>query len=219
MKKSNTSSSRSIPGITSPFAGSVAHDAGAVAGWIGPGGGSRDVLTDLLRKGAVDLLACAVEAEAAAWIEAHACVADEKGRRQVVRNGFMPEREIVTGIGPVKVRRPRVHDRRPEGSREVFTSAILSPYLRKTKSVEELIPWLYLKGVSTGDFSEALASLIGVGVPGFSANTVTRLKESWEHEYKEWSTRDLSGKEYVYLWADGVHFNIRLEEDRQCILY
>ncbi len=146
---------------------------------------------------------------------------DADGRRQVVRNGFLPEREIVTGIGPIPVKQPRVHDKRPEGEggREKFSSAILPPYLRKTRSMEELIPWLYLKGVSTGDFSEALAALIGVGTPGFSASTVTRLKESWEKEYQAWNTRDLTGKNYVYIWVDGIHFNLRLgEQDRQCIL-
>ena len=137
---------------------------GGVAGSVV---GARDALTDILRKGAVDLLAAAVQAEASAWIELHAGVVDHRGRRQVVRNGFMPEREIVTGIGPVAVRQPRVHDRRPRDQREKFTSAILPPYLRKTRSMEELIPWLYLKGVSTGGFSEALAALIGVDTPGF----------------------------------------------------
>jgi transposase-like protein len=196
-----------------------------VAGTIGPGSGegaagARDALTDLLRNGAVDLLAAAVQHEVGAWIEDHAGVVDEHGRRRVVRNGFMPEREIVTGIGPVKVRQPRVHDHRPEGEgREKFTSAILPPYLRKARSMEDLIPWLYLKGVSTGDFSEALAALIGVDTPGFSATTVTRLKESWERDYAAWSRRDLTGKNYVYVWVDGIHFNIRLgEQDRQCIL-
>jgi len=189
-----------------------------VAGSI-MGGGARDALTEVLRKGAVELLASAVQAEAAAWINDHAHLTDAEGRRQVVRNGSLPEREVVTGIGPVRVRQPRVHDRRPEGQREKFTSAILPPYLRKTKSMEDLIPWLYLKGISTGDFSEALAALIGVGTPGFSAATVSRLKEGWEQEYTAWNTRDLTGKHYVYLWVDGIHFNIRLgEQDRQCIL-
>lgn len=190
-----------------------------VAGSIG-GSGPRDVLTEIIRKGAADLLGAAVQAEVAAWIDAHAKVVDENGRRQVVRNGSMPEREIVTGVGPVKVKQPRVHDRRaPEEGRQTFTSAILPPYLRKTKSIEELIPWLYLKGVSTSDFSEALAALIGVDTPGFSASTVTRLKESWEQEYKGWSTRSLAGKSYVYIWVDGVHCNVRLgEQDRQCFL-
>ena len=196
-----------------------------VAGTIGPGGGEagsrpRDVLTELLRREAVNLLATAIQHEVGAWIEDHAGIVDEHGHRQVVRNGFMPEREIVTGIGPVKVRQPRVHDHRPEGEgREKFTSALLPPYLRKTRSMEDLIPWLYLKGVSTGDFSEALAALIGVDTPGFSATTVTRLKESWEQEFKAWNARNLMGKNYVYIWVDGIHFNIRLgEQDRQCIL-
>lgn len=188
-------------------------------GIAGSIGGPRDALTEVLRRGAADLLASAVEAEVAAWIDDRAHVADERGRRQVVRNGFMPEREIITGIGPVKVRQPRAHDKRSaKEGRETFTSAILPPYLRKTKSVEELIPWLYLKGVSTGDFSEALAALIGVETSGFSASTVARLTESWRAEHDEWANRDLTDKEYVYVWADGVHFNIRLEEDRQCIL-
>ncbi len=195
-----------------------------VAGTIGPGGGveqagARDVLTELLRREAVHLLAAAIQTEAGTWIEDHAGVVDEHGRRCVVRNGYLPEREIVTGIGPVKVKQPRVHDRRPEAEREKFSSAILPPYLRKTRSMEDLIPWLYLKGVSTGDFSEALAALIGTDTPGFSATTVTRLKESWEQDYTAWSTRDLTGKNYVYIWVDGIHFNIRLgEQDRQCIL-
>ena len=201
-----------------------------VAGAIGPGGGveemvgtgARDVLTDLLRREAVNLLAAAVQAEVGAWIEDHAGIVDEHGRRRVVRNGFMPEREIVTGIGPVRVKQPRVHDRRPpEQGGEKFTSAILPPYLRKTRSMEDLIPWLYLKGVSTGDFSEALAALIGVDTPGFSATTVTRLKESWELDFKAWNARDLTGKNYVYIWVDGIHFNIRLGEPAaagQCIL-
>jgi putative transposase len=116
------------------------------------------------------------------------------------------------------VTQPRVRDRRPAGEAERFTSKILPPYLRKTKSIEELIPWLYLKGVSTGDFSEALAALLGENAKGLSAATVTRLKKVWEGEYEDWSKRSLADKEYVYVWADGVHFNIRLEEDRQCIL-
>jgi putative transposase len=186
-----------------------------VAGSIG----ARDALTEVIRRGAVGLLAAAVEAEVAAWIDGHAHVTDPDGRRQVVRNGYMPEREVVTGVGPVKVRQPRVHDRRPEGLRERFTSEILPPYLRKTKTIEDLIPWLYLKGVSTGDFSEALAALVGADTPGFSAGTVARLKASWEAEHLAWSGRDLRDKHYVYLWVDGVYFNIRLGEgDRQCVL-
>src|SRR5215471_18198453 len=179
---------------------------------------AQDVLTDVLRQGAQQLLAQAIEAEVADWIDRHQDCRDAAGRRQVVRNGHLPERTITTGVGPVTVQQPRVHDRRAAGEREKFSSAILPPYLRKTKSVEELIPWLYLKGVSTGDFSEALAALLGPDAKGLSANTITRLKAVWQQEYEAWSKRSLAGKHYVYVWADGVHFNIRLEEDRQCIL-
>jgi putative transposase len=135
-----------------------------------------------------------------------------------VRNGHAPARQIQTGVGPVEVKQPRVHDRRAVEERESFTSAILPAYLRKTKSLEELIPWLYLKGVSTGDFSEALVALVGPQAKGLSASTVTRLKGVWEQEYRDWSHRSLAGQRYVYLWADGVYFNVRLEGGRQCIL-
>ena len=136
----------------------------------------------------------------------------------MVRNGYLPKRAITTGVGPVDVEQPRVRDRRTDGEAEKFTSKILPPCLRKTKSIEELIPWLYLKGVSTGGFSEALAALLGENAKGLSASTITRLKNVWEDEYEAWNKRSLADKEYVYVWADGVHFNIRLEEDRQCIL-
>jgi putative transposase len=178
----------------------------------------QDVLTEILRDGARRLLAEAIEAEVAAWIDAHAHLKDDAGRRQVVRNGHLPERAIQTGIGEIDVKQPRVHDRRPPGQREVFTPAVLPPYLRRTKSLEELIPWLYLKGVSTGDFSEALKAILGPDAPNLSATTVTRLKAVWGQDHETWSKRSLAGKRYVYVWADGVHFNIRLEEGRQCIL-
>jgi putative transposase len=177
-----------------------------------------DVLTDLLRQGAQQLLAQAIEAEVADWIDRHQDCRDEAGHRPVVRNGHLPERTLTTGVGPVTVQQPRVHDRRPAELRDKFSSAILPPYLRKTKSIEELIPWLYLKGVSSGDFSEALAALLGPDAKGLSATTVTRLKGLWEQEYHDWSKRSLAGKQYVYVWADGVYFNIRLEGGRQCIL-
>lgn len=164
------------------------------------------------------MLAQAIEAEVADWIESHAHLVDERGRRQVVRNGRSPERKLVTPLGELEVRQPRVHDRRPAGDREPFRSSLLPPWLRKTKSVEELIPLLYLKGISTGDFSEALSAILGPDCPGLSAATVTRLKAVWEEDYKQWSSRSLEGRDYVYVWADGIHTNIRLEEDRQCIL-
>jgi transposase-like protein len=175
-------------------------------------------MTEILREGARKLLGEMIRQEVEDWLTERAHLRDEKGRRQVVRNGYLPEREIVTGLGPLAVRQPRVRDRRPDDQAEPFNSKILPPYLRKTKSVEELIPWLYLKGISTGDFSEALKTLVGPDCPGLSATTVTRLKSGWEREYQEWNQRSLEDKQYVYVWADGVHFNIRLEEDRQCIL-
>ena len=179
---------------------------------------AHDVLTDILREGAQQMLATAIEAEATEWINGHSHLTDETGHRQVVRNGYHNKRKITTGLGQLEVEQPRVHDRRPEGEREKFTSKILPPYLRKTRSIEELIPWLYLKGISTGGMNEALQSLLGAECPGLSASTVTTLKKTWEAEFREWNNRSLEGKQYVYVWADGVHFNIRLEEDRQCIL-
>ena len=178
----------------------------------------KDALTDLLRSGAQRLLAQAIQAEVEGYLAARRDVRDEAGRQQVIRNGSLPQRILHTGVGPVEVKQPRVRDRRPAGQRETFHSSILPPYLRKTKSIEELIPWLYLKGVSTGDFAEALAALLGPDAPGLSATTVTRLKAVWQEEYDAWGKRSLAGKHFVYVWADGVHFNIRLEEDRQCIL-
>jgi putative transposase len=178
----------------------------------------RDVITELLRDGARRMLAAAIEAEVAAWIDAHAHLKDAAGRQQVVRNGHLPERTIQTGIGEIGVRQPRVHDRRPPGRREKFTPAVLPPYLRRTRSLDELIPWLDLKGISTGDFAEALGAILGPDAPNLSATTITRLKAVWEADHEAWSKRSLAGKPYVYVRADGVHFTIRLEEGRQCIL-
>jgi transposase-like protein len=179
---------------------------------------SRDALTEVVRRGAQRMLAEAVEAEVAEWIESHRDLRDAQGRRQVVRNGRMPERTIVTGAGLLKVSQPRVHDRRSAEEREPFISKLLPPYLRRAKSIDELIPWLYLKGVSTGDFSEALQALVGPDAPGLSATTVTRLKAVWEQEYDAWSKRSLADNGYVYVWADGIHCNVRLEEDQLCLL-
>ena len=184
----------------------------------GPTSGSRDLLTALLRDGARRLLAEAVEAEVADWIDAHSHPKDQAGPRQVVRNGYLPGREIQTGVGDIEIKQPRVHDRRPADERERFTSAILPPYLKRTKSLDGLIPWLYLKGISTGDFSEALQALLGPDAPGLSATTITRLKATWEGEFEAWNKRSLEGKRYVYVWADGVHFDVRPEQDRQWVL-
>ncbi len=178
----------------------------------------RDLLNEVLSNGARQMLIHAVETEAAQWIDRRRHLLDASGHRQVVRNGHAAPRTVVTGVGAMQVQMPRVHDRRPPREKERFTSAILPPYLRKAKAIDELIPWLYLKGVSTGDFTEALQALVGPDCPGLSATTVTRLVAQWQDEHHAWSLRDLSDRHYVYVWADGIHFNIRLEEDRQCIL-
>jgi len=181
---------------------------------------TEDALTTVLHEGAQRLLAQVLEYEVEEYIARYTHLKDPQGHRLVVRNGHCPPREIQSGIGAVEVRRPRVNDRRvsEDGSRFQFTSKILPPYLRRTKSMEELIPWLYLKGISSGGFTEALSALLGPNAPGLSATTVVRLKKSWEEEHEDWSKRSLVDKDYVYIWVDGIHFNIRLEEDRQCIL-
>lgn len=185
----------------------------------GPGT-PRDTLNELLREGAQRLLAQAIEAEVAAYIEEHKDERDEHGRRLVVRNGRKPRRRIGTGVGEIEVEQPRVNDRRADedGDRIRFQSKILPPYLRRTKAIDDLVPWLYLKGVSTNDFPEFLRKIVGTDATGLSPTTVVRLKEAWTKEYETWRTRSLEGKRYVYMWADGVHFNIRLDEGRQCVL-
>jgi transposase-like protein len=175
----------------------------------------RDALTEVLRNGARELLQQAVEAEVAEFIAQHRELRDERERQRVVRNGYQPERTIQTGIGDVAVKQPRVRDR--QGTIK-FSSSILPRYLRRTKSLEELLPWLYLKGVSTNDFGTALTALLGQDAPGLSATTISRLKEVWKEEQQQWSKRDLTGKNFVYIWVDGVHFGVRLEDASQCIL-
>jgi transposase-like protein len=174
-----------------------------------------DALTEVLRRGAKELLQQAVEVEVAEAIAQFAELKDEQGRRRVVRNGYLPERSIQTGIGEVAVRAPRVRDRAGELK---FTSRLLPPYLRRTRSLEELLPWLYLKGLSSSDFSGALTALLGPAAPGLSAAKICRLKEIWRLEYEQWRRRSLSDKEYVYVWADGIYFGVRLEDARQCML-
>ncbi len=185
-----------------------------------PGSFSDDPLTDILRAGARQLLAQAIEAEVEGHIAAHADLTDAEGRRRVVRHGYLPEREIQTGIGAVRVKAPRARDRDPlgPGGRIGFKSAILPRYLRRSRSMEELLPWLYLKGISSGDFGEALAALLGPDAPGLASSTITRLKALWWDEYEAWRKRDLSARRYVYFWADGVYFSPRMEHDKQCVL-
>jgi len=174
----------------------------------------KPFLEQLLQEGARKLLQAAIENEVIDYIQFHKDRRDEDGQRLVVRNGHLPEREIVTGIGPIEVRQPRVRHR--DGGR--FSSAILPPFMRRTPSLDALIPALYLKGISTGDFSEALAAILGEKASGLSATNIVRLKVGWEADYKAWSQRDLSQKRYVYWWADGVYFNVRLDEERTCVL-
>ena len=173
----------------------------------------------VLRNGARALLAQAVEAEVSSLLSCHADKLTDDGRRRLVRHGHLPEREIMTGIGPVAVRCPRVRDRGGEGSERIrFSSAILPPYARRSKSLEVLIPILYLKGISSGDFEDALITLLGRDAGGLSASTIGRLKEAWSEEHTRWSKRDLSAKRYIYLWVDGIHVQARLEDTAQCLL-
>jgi transposase-like protein len=172
----------------------------------------------ILQEGARRMLQAAIENEVAEYIEKFKQLRDSQGKRLVVRNGFHTERDIVSGIGPLKVKQPRINDKRPG---KQFSSTILPAYMRRVPSVDNLIPVLYLKGISTGDFSTALRSILGDNVSGLSATNIVKLKKSWEDDYKAWRERDLSLKRYVYLWVDGIYFNVRLESEdnnRQCIL-
>jgi len=185
-----------------------------------PGPFQDDPLTAVLRDGARRLLAQAVEAEVTAFLAQYANQVTADGHRRVVRNGYLPEREIQTGVGPVPVRQARIRDRAAAAPGETpirFTSALLPRYLRRTRSLEDLLPWLYLKGVSTGDFTEALAALLGPDAPGLSAATIRRLKAGWQADLEGWQARDLAARRYVYFWVDGIYFDARLDE-RQCIL-
>lgn len=176
---------------------------------------SRNQLDQIVKEGAQRMLAQALENEVEEYIQNHKHVTDENDHRKVVRNGHKAEREIQTAAGNLDVQQPRIDDQR-EG--ETFTSNILPPYMRRTPTVNKLIPALYLKGISTGDMSDALEAILGKNAKGLSSTNVTRLKESWEEEYKEWENRDLSDREYVYFWVDGIYFNVRLTDDRPCML-
>ena len=173
-------------------------------------------MTAMLRQGAKNLISRAVQAELTEFLAQYQDVVDDQGRRSVVRNGYQPAREIMTGIGPVDIKVPKTRDKSGQGIH--FRSDLLPPYIKRSKSLETVLPWLYLKGISTGDFSEALASLLGEDAKGISAGTISRLKQAWIQEHDVWRQRDLSGQRYVYIWADGIYFNIRGDEARQCIL-
>jgi len=187
----------------------IVHDAEAPTPEIAP----LD-LDELCRLAAREMLALALEAERRAHLEAHAELLDAAGHRLVVGNGYARPRAITTGAGRVEVQAPRIHDRR---AGEQFRSALLPPYLRRSPKVTEVLPLLYLRGLSTGDFGPALATFFG-SEAGLSPSTISRLTTAWQAEHERWSRRDLSGVDYVYWWVDGVHFRIRLEEDRLCCL-
>jgi transposase-like protein len=180
---------------------------------------SVPVLDDILRDGARRALQSAIEREVREYLDGNRHHVDDQGHRLVVRNGHHPPRKIQSGNGSIEVRQPRVNDKRldEEGNRIRFTSKILPPYLRKSKAIEELVPWLYLKGISTSDFPEALACL-GHDGSGLSAASIVRMKELWQGQYENFCHRSLEGKRYVYVWADGIYFNLRLSDDRPCVL-
>jgi len=176
---------------------------------------AQDVLTALLNTGAQQLLTQAIEAEVASLLTHYQGLLTESGLQGVVRNGHLPERTIQTGLGDIGVQIPKVRDRTGQGIK--FNSALVPPYLKRAKTIEELLPWLYLKGISTGDFKDALAGLLGAEAKGLSSNTISRLKQVWEGEYSQWRKRDLSKRRYVYIWADGVYCNVR-QDDKLCLL-
>lgn len=181
---------------------------------------SWSVLEEIAREGARRMLQLALENEVDEYIETHSDVKDAQGKRVVVKNGYHPERSIITGLGPIQIKQSRVDDRTLSnyGDTERFSSKILPKYLRRIPSIDNLIPALYLKGISTNDFPSALSAILGEGVKGLSSTNIVRLKQFWEEDYREWSKRDLSGKEYVYFWVDGIYFNVRLDDERSCIL-
>ena len=177
-------------------------------------------LDEVIHNGAVEMLRKALAVEIAGYLERHETDRDKQGYAMVTRNGYGKERRVTTGAGELKIRAPRVNDRRldEDGNRQRFKSSLLPPFLRRTKNMDELFPVLYLKGISTGDFEEALEALLGKEVIGLSASNITRLKRVWEDEYEKWHKQDLSEKHYVYIWVDGIYFNVRLDSERQCIL-
>ena len=177
------------------------------------------VLEQVARDGAKKMLQLALENEVEEFIQKHSGLKGENGNKVVIKNGYMPERQIVTGMGPLPIKQPRVDDRNLKGYLvDRFTSNILPRYLKRIPSINNLVPALYLKGISTNDFPSALVAILGEGAAGLSATNIVRLKSCWEKDYLEWKSRDLSHKNYVYFWVDGIYFNVRLEDDRSCIL-
>jgi putative transposase len=178
--------------------------------------GGRDTLTELIRAGARKLLAQALEAEVTELLATYADQQDAQGHAVVVRNGHQPERDIQTGIGPVTVQVPKVRSR--QGEPVTFRSALVPPYVRKTRSLEAAVPWLYLKGISTGEMQVALEALVGPEAKGLSASTVARLKQTWREEYDTWRQRRVDDEQWVYIWVDGIYSGLRAEQQRLCAL-
>jgi putative transposase len=197
----------------------VVHDDAEASHEAGPATGAS-LLDEIVRDGARQMLAAALRAEVAAYIEAHAAELDEHGHRLVVRNGYHGPREVITAAGAVPVRQPRVNDQRIDevtGERMRFSSAILPAWARKSPQVAEVLPLLYLHGLSTSDFGPALEQFLG-SAAGLSAATITRLSQQWTHDAKAFAARSLAGLDYVYLWVDGIHLKVRLEQDKVCLL-
>jgi transposase-like protein len=180
----------------------------------------RATLDELAREGARRMLMTALQEEVAAYVEGHKDERDEEGKRLVVRNGKAKARTVTCGAGTMQVEAPRVNDKRvaEDGRRQRFSSMILPPYMRRSPKVAEVLPVLYLRGLSTGDFKPALEALLGQDAAGLSSTNIARLTAVWEDEYRSFSKRSLADRDYVYVWADGIHFNVRLEEDRLCVL-
>ena len=176
-----------------------------------------DPLQEVLREGARKMLAAAIESEVVSFIDQCGGLKTDEGKAAVVRNrnGYLPERSIQNGLGDIEVKVPKVRDR--SGSGIKFNSSLIPPYLKRTRSIEEFLPWLYLRGVSTGDFTETLKQLLGADAPGLLPATISRLKQDWEQDYQNWIRRDLSGKRYIYVWAYGIYSTVRMD-DRLCLL-
>lgn len=183
---------------------------------FGKPGTAQDPLTEMLREGAQRLIQQAVEAELTEMLAQFSGQTDEQGRAAVVRNGYLPEREVLTGIGPVRVQVPKVRSR--SGEPAVFRSALVPPYVRRARSVDAALPWLYLKGVSTGQMGEALQVLVGPDAKGLSSSVVSRLKGQWREEYETWRKQRLDKDRWVYVWADGIHSGLRAEGQKLCAL-
>ncbi len=179
---------------------------------------SNDLLTDLIRGSAREMLAHAIELELQDFLTKHSELLVNNNKSRIVRNGYLPERKITTGIGSIDVKLPRVRDRSDSKDKINFTSNIVPKHLRRSASIQELLPLLYLKGISTNDFQQALQPLLGSNAKNVSPAVISKLKANWEQDYIKWNKRDLSNKEYVYWWADGIYLQARMEETKNCVL-